>query len=96
MRAFTHIKGSLHLANFGLPPPLSLQPFFLAFLFACCHAEEIDPFTRGPGLMTSPNTRFQARTRPIPLGSSGNDKYLGTEEVTVELTEREHRRTHAV
>ena len=31
-----------------------------------------------------------------PLGSSGNDKYLGTEEVTVELTEREHRRTHAV
>ena len=100
VRAFTHIKGPLHITPLHVR---EFRPFFLAFPFSCCHAAEeegdrpIHTHTHQvrPGLMTSP-TRLPARSPPLSATllahSSGNDKYLATEEVTVQLTEGERER----
>ena len=86
---------SLHFtsANFGLPPSL-LWPFLLAFPFFLLprrrdrphsHAQTPSPSSRIDDVPNSP----PSLSATLLTHSSGNDKYLATEEVTVQLTEGE-------
>ena len=97
VRAFTHIKGSLHITPLHVR---EFRPSLLPTAFFCwpspffllprrrdrpihTHRHQV----RRPGLMTSPIPLPPSLSATLLTHSSGNDKYLATEEVTVQLTE---------
>ena len=92
-RLTSHHSTSRPRISAFLPPEL-LRPFLLAFPFFLLPRRRDRPIhthTKSvrPGLMTSPIPLTLFQPLCLLTHSSGNDKYLATEEVTVQLTEGE-------